>query len=49
MNHMSFPMQKMDNDAPVSTVLAVIESVMQRAEQITENAAAEHLDAFKQR
>lgn len=47
MNDMTFPMYKTDNDASISTVLAVIESVMKRAEQITENAAAEHLDAFK--
>ncbi len=48
MNHMTPTMRKADNDTPVSTVLAVIESVMNRAEQITKNAAAEHLDAFKQ-
>lgn len=48
MNHMTSTMRKANNDAPVSTVLAAIESVMKRTEQITENAAAEHLDAFKQ-
>jgi len=48
MNHMTFPMHKASDEIPVSTVLAAIESVMKRAGQITERAAAEHLDAFTQ-